>query len=96
MSRSAFEDLLHLKEIFCLQIKSGEAVTSGTASRGQRTPQTPSVQPTPESEALELRVLRSVQFSLLKILSKTLSTLRAFTPDLSQILQVRDIQGGKV
>ncbi|XP_077334682.1 nucleoporin NUP188 isoform X2 [Lithobates pipiens] len=74
-----------------LQIKSGEAVTSGTASRGQRTPQTPSVQPTPESEALELRALRSVQFSLLKILSKTLSTLRAFTPDLSQILQPLDL-----
>ncbi|XP_068104600.1 nucleoporin NUP188 isoform X2 [Hyperolius riggenbachi] len=74
-----------------LQIKSGEAVTSGTPSRGQRTPQTPSKQPTPETEALELRALRAVQHSLLKILSKTLSALRAFTPDLCQILQPLDL-----
>ncbi|XP_056394145.1 nucleoporin NUP188 isoform X2 [Hyla sarda] len=74
-----------------LQIKSGEAVTSGSASRGQRTPQTPSKQSKPESEALELRALRSVQHSLLKILSKTLAALRAFTPDLCQILQPLDL-----
>ncbi|XP_075041132.1 nucleoporin NUP188 isoform X1 [Mixophyes fleayi] len=74
-----------------LQIKSGEAVTSGATSRGQRTPQTPSKQPTPESEAMQLRALWSVQHSLLKILSKTLATLRAFTPDLCQILQPLDL-----
>ncbi|XP_072287840.1 nucleoporin NUP188 isoform X3 [Pyxicephalus adspersus] len=74
-----------------LQIKSGEAVSPGSTSRGQRTPQTPSVQPTPESEALELKALCSVQHSLLKILSKTLSALQAFTPDLSQILQPLDL-----
>ncbi|XP_071980441.1 nucleoporin NUP188 isoform X1 [Engystomops pustulosus] len=74
-----------------LQIKSGEAVTSGSTSRGHRTPQTPSKQSKPESEALELRALRSVQHSLLKILSKTLAALRAFTPDLCQILQPVDL-----
>ncbi|XP_075180884.1 nucleoporin NUP188 [Anomaloglossus baeobatrachus] len=74
-----------------LQIKSGEAVTSGSSGRGQRTPQTPSKQPKPETEALELRALRSVQHSLLKILSKTLAALRAFTPDLCQILQPLDL-----
>ncbi|KAG9477716.1 hypothetical protein GDO78_012956 [Eleutherodactylus coqui] len=74
-----------------LQIKSSEAVTSGSTSRGQRTPQTPSKQSKPESEALELRALRSVQHSLLKILSKTLAALRAFTPDLCQILQPLDL-----
>ncbi|XP_040261568.1 nucleoporin NUP188 isoform X1 [Bufo bufo] len=74
-----------------LQIKSGEAVTQGSTSRGQRTPQTPSKQSKPESEALELKALRSVQRSLLKILSKTLAALRAFTPDLCQILQPLDL-----
>ncbi|KAM9326170.1 nucleoporin NUP188 [Gastrophryne carolinensis] len=73
-----------------LQIKS-EAVTSGAAARGQRTPQTPSKQPTPESEALELKALCLVQHNLLKILSKALSSLRAFTPDLCQILQPLDL-----
>ncbi|KAM4696540.1 nucleoporin NUP188 [Rhinophrynus dorsalis] len=85
--------LLHSRKMLqhYLQIKNGEAVTSAVAQRGQRTPQTPSKQPTPESEALELRALRSVQHSLLKILSKTLATLRAFTPDLCQILQVQPL-----
>uniref|UniRef100_A0A8C5R3P6 Nucleoporin NUP188 n=1 Tax=Leptobrachium leishanense TaxID=445787 RepID=A0A8C5R3P6_9ANUR len=74
-----------------LQIKNGEAVTQPATPRPHRGSQTPSKQPTPESEALEFRTLRSVQHSLLKILSKTLATLRAFTPDLCQILQPLDL-----
>ncbi|OCT57942.1 hypothetical protein XELAEV_180028123mg, partial [Xenopus laevis] len=73
------------------QIKNGESASSASTPRGQRTPQTPSKPPTAESEALELRQLRTVQHSLLKILGKTLATLRAFTPDLCQILQVQPL-----
>ncbi|XP_053552160.1 nucleoporin NUP188 [Bombina bombina] len=85
--------LLHSRKMLLhyLQIKNGEAVSSTTTPRVQRAPHTPSKQPTQESEALELRALRSVQHSLLKILSKTLATLRSFTPDLCQILQVQPI-----
>ncbi|KAM4663713.1 nucleoporin NUP188 isoform 2-T2 [Discoglossus pictus] len=85
--------LLHSRKMLqhYLQIKNGDAVTSATTPRVQRAPHTPSKQPTPESEAMELRALRSVQHSLLKILSKTLATLRSFTPDLCQILQVQPL-----
>ncbi|KAM8934282.1 nucleoporin NUP188 [Pelodytes ibericus] len=83
--------LLHSRKMLqhYLQIKNGEAVAQASAHRGIRGPQTPSKQPTAETEALEFRALRSVQHSLLKILSKTLASLRAFTPDLCQILQVQ-------
>ncbi|KAE8583088.1 hypothetical protein XENTR_v10020421 [Xenopus tropicalis] len=89
----ACTSLLHSRKMLqhYLQIKNGETMSSTATPRGQRTPQTPSKQPTAESEALELRQLRSVQHSLLKILGKTLATLRAFTPDLCQILQVQPL-----
>ncbi|KAG8447953.1 hypothetical protein GDO86_015165 [Hymenochirus boettgeri] len=85
--------LLHSRKMLqhYLQFKNGETMASAAAARGVRAPQTPSKQPTPESEEMELRSLRSVQHSLLKILSKTLATLRAFTPDLCQILHVQPL-----
>ncbi|XP_053329838.1 nucleoporin NUP188 isoform X2 [Spea bombifrons] len=79
--------LLHSRKMLqhYLQIKNGETVAPAAAPRGS---QTPSKQPTAESEALEFRALQCVQHSLLKILSQTLASLRAFTPDLCQILQL--------
>ncbi|MEE6525099.1 hypothetical protein FKM82_024911 [Ascaphus truei] len=84
--------LLHSRKVLqhYLQIKNGDPVTTATP-RVQRAPHTPSKQPTPETEALERRDLRTVQHSLLKILSKTLAALRPFTPDLCQILQVQPL-----
>lgn len=52
----------------------------------QRNPQAPSKHPSPESEAAEQKALLTVQYSLLKILSKCLAALRHFTPDVCQIL----------
>nr|XP_033817901.1 nucleoporin NUP188 homolog isoform X1 [Geotrypetes seraphini] len=80
--------LLHSNKMLqhYLQSKNSESVPSAITPRVQRTPQTPSKQPNPETDALEKRALRSVQYSLLKILSKTLAALRHFTPDLCQIL----------
>ncbi|XP_063288705.1 nucleoporin NUP188 isoform X2 [Pelobates fuscus] len=85
--------LLHSRKMLqhYLQIKNGEAVAQTTTPRPFRGPQTPSKQPTAETEALEFKALRSVQYSLLKILSKTLASLRAFTPDLCHILQVQPL-----
>ncbi|EMP34696.1 hypothetical protein UY3_08273 [Chelonia mydas] len=48
--------------------------------------QTSSKHPSPESEAAEQKALRTVQYGLLKILSKSLAALRHFTPDVCQIL----------
>lgn len=52
----------------------------------QRNPQASSKHPSPESEAAEQKALLTVQYSLLKILSKSLAALRHFTPDVCQIL----------
>lgn len=52
----------------------------------QRNPQASSKHPGPESEAAEQKALLTVQYSLLKILSKSLAALRHFTPDVCQIL----------
>lgn len=54
--------------------------------RVQRNPQASSKHPSPESEAAEQKALLTVQYSLLKILSKSLAALRHFTPDVCQIL----------
>lgn len=68
------------------QTKNGDSLPSGVTPRVQRTSQTSSRHPNPESEAAEQKALRTVQYSLLKILSKSLAALRHFTPDLCQIL----------
>ncbi|XP_078502398.1 nucleoporin NUP188 isoform X2 [Lissotriton helveticus] len=69
-----------------LQTRNGEALPPAGPPRMQRTAHTPSKQASAESEAIEQRALRTVQHSLLKILSKTLAALRHFTPDVCQIL----------
>ncbi|KAM9735655.1 nucleoporin NUP188 isoform 1-T1 [Menidia menidia] len=85
-----------------LQAKNGEALPPGPLPRAQRTPQTPSKEAAPppavgggggggregggDREEAEQKALLAVQCSLLKILSKTLATLRHFTPDCCQIL----------
>lgn len=43
-------------------------------------------QPSPDAEASEQRALHTVQYGLLRILSRTLAALRHFTPDVCQIL----------
>ena len=43
-------------------------------------------QPSADAEASEQRALRTVQYGLLRILSRTLAALRHFTPDVCQIL----------
>lgn len=45
-----------------------------------------SKQPAADTEATEQRALHTVQYGLLKILSRTLAALRHFTPDVCQIL----------
>ncbi|XP_029468450.1 nucleoporin NUP188 homolog isoform X2 [Rhinatrema bivittatum] len=79
--------LLHSNKMLLhyLQSKNSDPVPSAVTPRVQRTPHTPSRQPSPETD-VEKRALRAVQYSLLKILSKTLAALRHFTPDLCQIL----------
>ncbi|KAL7980853.1 hypothetical protein Chor_002007 [Crotalus horridus] len=69
-----------------VQAKNGESLPSAVLPRLQRAPQTLAKPAGPESEAAEQRALSTVQYSLLKILSKCLAALRHFTPDLCQIL----------
>lgn len=78
---------------FSLQTKNGDSLPSSVTPRVQRNPQASSKHPSPESEAAEQKALLMVQYSLLKILSKSLAALRHFTPDVCQILldQVRDV-----
>lgn len=73
------------------QNKNGEGIPSAVAPRAQRPPTaapscSSSKQPTPDTEASEQRALHTVQYGLLKILSRTLAALRHFTPDVCQIL----------
>lgn len=68
------------------QAKNGESLPSAVLPRLQRAPQTSAKPASPESEAAEQRALSTVQYSLLKILSKCLAALRHFTPDICQIL----------
>jgi len=71
------------------QAKNGEALPPGPLPRAQRPPQTLSKEAAAgggDREEAEQKALLAVQCSLLKILSKTLATLRHFTPDCCQIL----------
>lgn len=79
----------------CLpQSKNGDGIPSAVAPRVQRLPTaapappscSSSKQPTADTEASEQRALHTVQYGLLKILSRTLAALRHFTPDVCQIL----------
>ncbi|KAJ7308507.1 hypothetical protein JRQ81_009075 [Phrynocephalus forsythii] len=85
----ACTSLLHSRKMLqhYLQTKNGESLPSAVLPRVQRPPQASSAKaPSPESEAAERKALLTVQYSLLKILSKSLATLRHFTPDVCQIL----------
>lgn len=91
----ACTSLLHSRKMLqhCLQNKNGDGIPSAVAPRVQRLPAaapTPpscsSKQPTADTEASEQRALHTVQYGLLKILSRTLAALRHFTPDVCQIL----------
>uniref|UniRef100_A0A452SQ37 Nucleoporin 188 n=1 Tax=Ursus americanus TaxID=9643 RepID=A0A452SQ37_URSAM len=74
--------------------KNGDGLPSAVAPRVQRLPTAapappscPSTkQPSADAEASEQRALRTVQYGLLRILSRTLAALRHFTPDVCQIL----------
>ncbi|ETE64013.1 Nucleoporin-like protein, partial [Ophiophagus hannah] len=66
--------------------KNGESIPSAVLPRLQRAPQISAKPASPESEVAEQKALRTVQYSLLKILSKCLAALRHFTPDICQIL----------
>ncbi|XP_064420213.1 nucleoporin NUP188 [Latimeria chalumnae] len=83
--------LLHSRKMLqhYLQTKNGDTIPPAVAARPQRTPSTPMTpakQPSSETKESDQRALQMVQFSLLKILSKTLAALRHFSPDLCQIL----------
>ncbi|XP_038600945.1 nucleoporin NUP188 [Tachyglossus aculeatus] len=84
----ACTSLLHSRKMLqhYLQNKNGDTIPSAVTPRVQRPSQASSKQPNPDAEAGEQRALRLVQYSLLKILSKTLAALRHFTPDVCQIL----------
>uniref|UniRef100_A0A8C0LH96 Nucleoporin NUP188 n=1 Tax=Canis lupus dingo TaxID=286419 RepID=A0A8C0LH96_CANLU len=93
----ACTSLLHSRKMLqhCLQNKNGDGVPSAVAPRVQRLPaaapapfscSSSSKQPTADTEASEQRALHTVQYGLLKILSRTLAALRHFTPDVCQIL----------
>ena len=85
-----------------LQNKNGDGLPSAVTPRAQRPSTTTtttttttalatpagcsSKQPTADTEASEQRALHTVQYGLLKILSRTLAALRHFTPDVCQIL----------
>uniref|UniRef100_A0A8B9J3J5 Nucleoporin NUP188 n=1 Tax=Amazona collaria TaxID=241587 RepID=A0A8B9J3J5_9PSIT len=71
---------------FSPQTKNGDSLPASVTPRVQRNPQASSKHPSPESEAAEQKALLTVQYSLLKILSKCLAALRHFTPDVCQIL----------
>ncbi|XP_034048001.1 nucleoporin NUP188 homolog isoform X2 [Thalassophryne amazonica] len=82
--------LLHSKKMLhhYLQVKNGEVVPSGDLPRTHRPPQIASKEEAAggEREEAKQKALLAVQCSLLKILSKTVATLRNFTPDCCQIL----------
>ncbi|RMB93436.1 hypothetical protein DUI87_30132 [Hirundo rustica rustica] len=84
----ACTSLLHSRKMLqhYLQTKNGDSLPSSVTPRVQRNPQASSKHPSPESEAAEQKALLTVQYSLLKILSKSLAALRHFTPDVCQIL----------
>ncbi|KAM7316790.1 hypothetical protein ACRRTK_024521 [Alexandromys fortis] len=96
----ACTSLLHSRKMLqhYLQNKNGDGLPSAVTPRVQRpatttattTVATPSgcssKQPVTDTEASEQRALHTVQYGLLKILSRTLAALRHFTPDVCQIL----------
>uniref|UniRef100_A0A8D2MF76 Nucleoporin NUP188 n=1 Tax=Zonotrichia albicollis TaxID=44394 RepID=A0A8D2MF76_ZONAL len=84
----ACTSLLHSRKMLqhYLQTKNGDSLPSSVTPRVQRNPPASSKPPSPESEAAEQKALLTVQYSLLKILSKSLAALRHFTPDVCQIL----------
>ncbi|EPY83309.1 nucleoporin NUP188-like protein [Camelus ferus] len=92
----ACTSLLHSRKMLqhYLQNKNGEGIPSAVAPRAQRPPTatlaapscSSSKQPSPDTQASEQRALHTVQYGLLKILSRTLAALRHFTPDVCQIL----------
>uniref|UniRef100_A0A2K5KEB6 Nucleoporin NUP188 n=1 Tax=Colobus angolensis palliatus TaxID=336983 RepID=A0A2K5KEB6_COLAP len=90
----ACTSLLHSRKMLqhYLQNKNGDGLPSAVAQRVQRPPSAASAapssskQPTADTEASEQRALHTVQYGLLKILSRTLAALRHFTPDVCQIL----------
>lgn len=87
ISLSAKQSRLCPRQFFLsLQTKNGDSLPSSVTPRVQRNPQASSKHPSPESEAAEQKALLMVQYSLLKILSKSLAALRHFTPDVCQIL----------
>lgn len=95
---AASPQLRHAPALCCLsspcQNKNGEGIPSAVTPRAQRPPAaapaapscSSSKQPTPDTEASEQRALRTVQYGLLRILSRTLAALRRFTPDVCQVL----------
>ncbi|KAK2120418.1 hypothetical protein P7K49_001804 [Saguinus oedipus] len=93
----ACTSLLHSRKMLqhYLQNKNGDGLPSVVAQRVQRPPSAASAalsssssskQPATDTEASEQRALHTVQYGLLKILSRTLAALRHFTPDVCQIL----------
>lgn len=92
----ACTSLLHSRKMLqhYLQNKNGEGIPSAVAPRAQRPSAaalaapscSSSKQPAPDTEASEQRALRTVQYGLLRILSRTLAALRRFTPDVCQVL----------
>ncbi|XP_073872417.1 nucleoporin NUP188 isoform X3 [Macaca fascicularis] len=90
----ACTSLLHSRKMLqhYLQNKNGDGLPSAVAQRVQRPPSAASAapssskQPAADTEASEQRALHTVQYGLLKILSRTLAALRHFTPDVCQIL----------
>lgn len=85
---------LHLHFLSFPQNKNGDGIPSAVTPRVQRPPTaapaapscSSSKQPSADTEASEQRALHTVQYGLLKILSRTLAALRHFTPDVCQIL----------
>ncbi|XP_077353243.1 nucleoporin NUP188 isoform X2 [Festucalex cinctus] len=70
-----------------LQAKNGDSLPPGPLPRPQLPPQTPSgASGRCEHDEVEQKAVLAVQGALLKILSKTLASLRQFTPDCCQIL----------
>ncbi|XP_072841248.2 nucleoporin NUP188 [Pogona vitticeps] len=84
----ACTSLLHSRKMLqhYLQAKNGESLPSAVLPRVQRPPPASAKPPSPETEVAERKALQTVQYSLLKILSKSLAALRHFTPDICQIL----------
>ncbi|XP_059115957.1 nucleoporin NUP188 isoform X1 [Peromyscus eremicus] len=98
----ACTSLLHSRKMLqhYLQNKNGDGLPSAVTPRVQRPATTStttttvlaapsgcsSKQPVADTEASEQRALHTVQYGLLKILSRTLAALRHFTPDVCQIL----------